>query len=95
MARSSQNIKDQSEVKLYMYVCVPSLQSCLTVCDPIGCSLPASSVQGIFQARILQWVPTSPPGYLPNPGMEPTFFASPELAVGFFTSDLCGSPCKH
>ncbi|XDA80054.1 hypothetical protein R6Z07F_010046 [Ovis aries] len=30
-----------------------SLQSCLTLCD---CSLPGSSVHGIFQARILEWV---------------------------------------
>ena len=30
-------------------------QSCLTVCDPLDCSPPGSSVQGIFQARILEW----------------------------------------
>ena len=32
-----------------------SLQSCLTLCDPIDCSLPGSSVHGIFQARVLEW----------------------------------------
>ena len=31
-------------------------QSCLTLCDPMDCSLPGFSVHGIFQARILQWV---------------------------------------
>ena len=31
-------------------------QSCPTVCDPMACSLPGSSVQGILQARILEWV---------------------------------------
>ena len=31
-------------------------QSCLTFCDPIDCSLPGSSVHGIRQARILEWV---------------------------------------
>ena len=31
-------------------------QSCPTVCDPMDCSLPGSSVHGIFQARILEWV---------------------------------------
>ena len=31
-------------------------QSCLTLCDPMDCSPPGSSVQGIFQARILEWV---------------------------------------
>ena len=31
-------------------------QSCPTLCDPIDCSLPGSSVHGIFQARVLEWV---------------------------------------
>ena len=35
------------------------LQSCLTLCDPMDCSLPDSSVHGIFQARILEWVAIS------------------------------------
>ena len=34
-------------------------QSCLTLCDPMDCSLPGSSVRGILQARILQWVAIS------------------------------------
>ena len=33
-----------------------SLQSCPTLCDPMDCSLPGSSVHGIFQARVLKWV---------------------------------------
>ena len=33
-----------------------SLQLCLTICDPMDCSLPGSSVHGILQARILEWV---------------------------------------
>ena len=31
-------------------------QSCLNICDPMDYSLPGSSVHGIFQARILEWV---------------------------------------
>ena len=31
-------------------------QSCLTLCDPMDCSLPDSSVHGSFQARVLEWV---------------------------------------
>ena len=31
-------------------------QSCLTLCNPMGCSWPGSSVHGISQARILKWV---------------------------------------
>ena len=31
-------------------------QSCLTLSDPMDCSLPGSSIHGIFQARVLEWV---------------------------------------
>ena len=34
-------------------------QSCLTLHDPMDCSLPGSSVHGIFQARVLEWVTSS------------------------------------
>ena len=34
-------------------------QSCLTLCDPMDGSLPGSSVYGIFQARVLEWVAIS------------------------------------
>ena len=37
-------------------VCVRSLQSCPTLCDPMDYSPPGSSVHGILQARILEWV---------------------------------------
>ena len=33
-----------------------SLQSCLTLCGPMDCRLPGSSLHGILQARILEWV---------------------------------------
>ena len=33
-----------------------SFQLCLTVCNPMDCSLPGSTVHGILQARILKWV---------------------------------------
>ena len=34
-------------------------QSCPTLCDPVGCSLPGFSIHGIFQARILEWITMS------------------------------------
>ena len=46
-------------------------QSCLTLCNPMDCSLPGSSIHGIFQARILEWVAISSPGDLPDPGIKP------------------------
>ena len=36
--------------------CAKSLQFCLTLCDPMDCSLPSSSVHWILQARILEWI---------------------------------------
>ena len=41
---------------LMMPMCVKSPQSCLTLCDPMDCSPPGSSVHGILQARIFEWV---------------------------------------
>ena len=51
---------------------------------PYGSSPPGSSVHGILQARILEWVAVPPPGDLPDPGMEPASLMSPALAGGFF-----------
>ena len=36
--------------------CVKSLQSCLPLCDPMNCNPPGSSLHGILQARILEWI---------------------------------------
>ena len=41
-------------------------QSCPTLCDPVDCSPPSSSVHGILQARILEWLPFLFPGNLPD-----------------------------
>ena len=52
-------VKSESEVA----------QLCLTLCDPMDCSLPSSSIHGIFQARVLEWVPLPSPwnnGLVPN-----------------------------
>ena len=45
-------------------------QLCLTLCNPMDCSLPGSSVHGIFQARVLEWVAISSSGDLPDPVIE-------------------------
>ena len=45
---------------------------CLTLCDPMDCSPPGSSVHGIFQARIVERLPFPSPGDLSNPGTTPT-----------------------
>ena len=58
-----------------MSICVraKSLQSCLTLCDPADCSPPGSSIHGILQARILEWVSvTSSRGSSPTQGSNPS-----------------------
>ena len=62
-------------------------QSCLTLYDPMDCSLPGFSVHGILQARILKWVAIPFPGNLPNPGIEP---GSPALQADSLPSEPPG-----
>ena len=79
------NMYSQFGASLMVCVCAQLLQSCPTVCDPVDCSLPGSSVCGILQARRLgQVAMPSPPGDLPDPGMESMSLMSPVLAGGFF-----------
>ena len=47
------------KVGVFPFVKVLVPPSCLNLCDPMDCSLPGSSVHGIFQARILEWVSIS------------------------------------
>ena len=60
-----------------------------TSCDPMDYSPRVSSVHGISQASILEWVAISFFRDLPNPGIKP---ASPASAGRFFTTEPQGSP---
>ena len=62
-----------------------SFQKCPTLCDPMDCSPPGSSVHGILQARILTWVVMPSSRGSSHPGTEPTSLKPPPLAGGFFT----------
>ena len=56
---SGRNTKGNNRFRSqYVLICSVA-QSCLTLCDPVDCSLPGSSVHGIFQARILEWITIS------------------------------------
>ena len=64
-------------------------QSCPTLCNPTDCSPPVSSVHGILQARILEWVAISFFRDLPDPGMKP---GSPTLQADSLLSEPPGKP---
>ena len=59
---------------------------CPTLCNPMDCSPPGSSVHGILRQEYWSGLPCPPLGGLPNPGIKPSYLKSPELAGGFFTT---------
>ena len=81
-------VKSESEVA----------QSCPTLSDPMDCSLPGSSVHGIFQARVLEWgaiafseLPTS---YFTHDRVYATFLIPPTLSkvtFNFFLPPASGT----
>ena len=62
---------------------------CLTLCNPMDCSPPGSSVHGIFQVRILEWVAISFSRDIPDPGIKPVF---PAWQVDSLPLCYLGSP---
>ena len=68
----------------YRCVWAMSHQSCLTLSYSMDCSPPGSSVYGILQARILEWVAVPFSRYSPHPRIEST---SPALPSRFFTTE--------
>ena len=62
-------------------------QLCPTLCDPVDCNLQGSTVHGILQARVLEWVAIVFSRGLPNPGIEP---GSPALEADALTSEPPG-----
>ena len=69
-----------------------SLQSCLTLCDPMDCSCEAPLSMGFSRQEYWSGVPFLPPGSLPNPGTEPTTPVSPALQVDSSPLSHQGSP---
>ena len=85
---SNLKIYPKLQIKVKMLV----TQSCPTLYNPLDCSLPGSSVHGIVQARILQWVTIPSPGDLPNPGIKP---GSPGLQADSLSSEALGIYIIH
>ena len=78
-----------SLVIYFMYTCAKSLQSYLTLCDSADCSPPGSSVPGILQARILEWV-AMPCSRGSSWSRDQTHISC--IAGGFFTDEPPGKP---
>ena len=71
----------------HLYACVANLfQLCSIFCDPMDCSLPGSSVHGIFQGRIMEWVAISFCRLSSQPRDQTHSSMSPALAGGFLTT---------
>ena len=66
---------ESSLLGLRVYACVRAkpFQSCPTLCNLMYCRLPGSSVHGILQARILEWVAMPSSRDLRNPGINAHF----------------------
>ena len=71
-----------------MCVCLVT-QSRLTLCNPMTVSCQAPLSMRILQARRLGWLPCSPPGDLPNPGIE---LRSPAWQADSLSSEPPGKP---
>ena len=68
------------------------VQSCPALWDPMDCSLPGSSLHGILQARVLEWVAISSSRELPNSGIKPGSFAfqADALTLGSSKGEIFG-----
>ena len=79
------SIGREMDKKYVMKVKVLVAQSCLTLYNPMDCSLPSSSVHGIFSKQeYWSGLPFPSPGGLPNPGIEPR---SPSLQADSLPSE--------
>ena len=67
-------------------------QSCLTLCDPMDCSLPLSMSMKFSRQEYWSRLPFPSPGGFPDPGIKPT---SPALQADALLSELLGKPCKR
>ena len=72
--------------EVFACVCAKSLQSCLTLCDPMDCNRPGSLSMRFSRHEYWRGLPCPPPRDLPDPRIKPKFLLSLQLADGFFTT---------
>ena len=68
------------------------VKAMVSLCDPVDCSPPGSSVHRILQARILEWVAISFSRDLPDPRFKPRSPGTPALQADFSPLSHRGSP---
>ena len=68
----------------YAHTCCLVTQLCPTLCNPMDCSPPGSSVHGFSRQEYWNGLPFPPPEDLPDPGIEPVSLLSSVLVGGFF-----------
>ena len=91
---SAADIENRSNTQIYFTFCCNCLvaQLCSTLCNPLDCNPPGSSVHGILQTRILEWVAIS---FSRGPSQPRMKLSSPVLAGEFFTTEPAGKPTSH
>ena len=82
---------------MYVHMCVHAklLQLCLTLCDPMDCILPGSSVHGILQARHWSGLPCPPPGDLPTQGSNSHLLCLLHWQADCLAEPDCLPLCRH
>ena len=80
-----------SKWKICMCAC-SVFQQCLTLCNPMDCKPPGSSIHGIFQTRVLEWDAISSSRGPSCPRIEPVSPAPLALSGRFFTTELPAKP---
>ena len=66
-----------------------------TLCDPMDCSPPGSSVRGIFQQEYWSGWPFIPPGDLPDTGIKPVSPVSPALQADSLSTEPSGKQINY
>ena len=74
----------------YMCMRAKSLQSCLTLCNPMDCSPQAPLSMGFSRQKYWSGLPLPSPGDLPDPGVKPSSPLSAAVAGTLFSSVCCG-----
>ena len=100
VTKSRTRLSDFTMTTVLQVICFISLwaqllQPCLTLCDPMDYSPPGSSVYGILQARILEWVAMPSPMESSQPRDWTHVSMSPALAVRFFTTSATRDTQVH